>query len=92
MFTMEIISGFDSTEFDYAHIIGICDPRIGGRIDSGSVELLCESSVHGYGVMDGRPDPRTGGSLDSRIGGIPDARTGARPDSRIGGRIDSRNG
>ena len=58
MFTMEIISGFHSTEFDYAHTIGICDPRMDGRIDSGSVELLCESSVHGYGVMD------IGGRLD----------------------------
>ena len=50
MFTMEIFSGFDSTEFDNAHTIGICDPRM--------VELLCESSVHGYGVMD------IGGRLD----------------------------
>ena len=49
---------FDSTECDYAHTIGICDPRMDGRIDSGSVELLCESSVHGYGVMD------IGGRLD----------------------------
>ena len=58
MFTMEIVSCFDPTECDYAHTIGICDPRMDGRIDSGSVELLCESSVHGYGVMD------IGGRLD----------------------------